>query len=903
MSLSPDQKALLRTPSQRNDLGFAVLQPKTVFSCQINDTFTTHDMVLEFIYDNVTTGSYSDVVVGMTMYIGTTAGAYDLGVCRVRKAATSTILYVGETSEIDFDDNLYVTVVREHSLWARHLVTESSSVVYMDGDVEYSDQHTNFDPVPILGGDVVVDVESYPVTITFPKVVDSWVFGDTIASYSFAADEGTVLNGTSTNPSLRIDSYPTNGYIEVALTITTTSGGKSFTGYRYVYVFDTTHRPITDFELETCRVDKGVGGWTLEVTLNDSDDIALTHHRGLAILFTKDYFGGTAGVVGLDVDRENILMSAWIYQHTDTNDIEFAPRKLEVHGAHQWLQKISCFPTGIRLDATASWTDIPALTVSKGLWHLLHWRTTATAVMDIYLNDGDLYTKECSTAAQNIWAQIADIAMSQIVAEPRCSHNKGLYVGRPYNLLSASDRAANSIQVMTLLTSDYVRKNKITWKAPVVGKLLLSGVVVTVQGSGSSLFSLSPGHAPAFEGDWLVLDNLLLEDQSQANSLAGLIFADKINPYEDIPLVFTGANHVFDIAPMMHANISMTQFSGVVTPSWINYSKDSEGGKLVVEIGFEGATIGEALSTNGDIPIGNGEFVTPVPSAYPSTPSYDLTIPDMPTLEFPGLGSVTVDTPCADYISNQFALSWSRTYLQGSDAGKVTAHVYFPCKIRASGSFAPTYIKLNGIWAGDAKTHYHVYGTLGGSQILTATVTNNVNGNIATFAPVSDTTVDGFDIELEEVLGLLVKSGSIDITKNYGTTISPLVAGNLYAIQATPGPFYPYGTMSASTAFNLGITGAAYPDPEGTGTVGYNFLNNGLYMDDVPPGALYTEWVSSQYLRVYFYADLTLINMRAAVYYPWGLNTGSLGYTIYNAGGYGRAIYLKQSTLFNVCAI
>jgi len=500
---------------------------------------------------------------------------------------------------------------------------------------------------------------------------------------------------------------------------------------------------------------------------------------------------------------------------------------------------------------------------------------------------------------------MVEFAEKQILARVGVDALNRLFVYIPYNLTPAADRASNSTLIMALATTDYQKSVDLQWIAPRVSQLFLSGVIVSLGGTGSPLFSLSPGHTPSLIGDREVLDNLILSSQSQSNSLAGLVYSDRNNPYPDISLDLVADNRAFDIAPNLYATIALDEYSGGILPKVIEYTHEAtEDGaaKLKVEISFEAVTT-EGLSVNGDIPIGNGEFITPGFGAFPSLPKFDISVPDIPALDFPGLGDPGVDTPCADYINNMFTLSWSRTTLDASNPNLLEAHAYFPCKIRAAGSFAPTYIKINGIWAGDAKTHYHVYGTLDGDRILTANVTHNANGNIATFSPVSDTQIDGIDIVLDESLGLEVASGFINLTVNYGTGIYTLVPGNLYALQATPGPWNPssFGGYSDSTAFQLGIIGGSYP-AEGTNIVGYNYLNDEIYHDDVPYGAIFTEWVSDLYIRVYFYASINHVNMRAADTF-YNDNIGSLGYLIYNASGYGQAIYLYQATIYNVCAI
>lgn len=899
MSLSTAQKALLRTNEQKSRLYLAIFQPKTVFACQINDTFSSNDMVTEFEWDSATTGAYTDVLAGMTAFVGSSAGAYDVGIFRIRKALGATTIYCGETSEITFEDDLYITVIDAFDPWAKPLVVDENEAFYMDVDIAYDDQHENFDPVPTIGGNVVLDIESYPVAITFPDVANSWVLGDTIASYSFTATDGVVTDGTTTNPTLTISSYPTDGYIRVALTVTSTTGGKSFTRYGYVLIYDSDHRPISDFTLDSCRGDEESGGWSAEVTLNDDSDVAMLRYRGLAIIYSKDYFDGSPDYVGLHVDRENIWVSGWIFQNTDTEDPEFSPHSFEIQGANFWLQRMPSFPVGVELNSTASWTGIPLLTVDKGLFHLLHWRTTLTAIMDVYLTNDDKYTASCESAGASIWSQLVAFAQPQIFAVPRCDYNNRLYVLVPYNLVPEADRDSVSTLVMALNSIDYVRSAEIRWSAPQTGKLFLSGVIVSQGGTGSPLFSLSPGHVPGYVGNVEVVDNLLLESQSQSNSLAGLYFANKNNPYPEIPLTLHGNNRAFDIAPLLYATITLTEFTGTILPAWIEYTHDRETGKNTVEIGFKAAT-SEAQSTNGDIPVGDGTFITPGIGAFPGLPKFNFTPPDLPLLDFPGLAGGIVTDDCADYINNMFSLSWSKSQIDAGLDSDLSAIAYFPCTIRAAGSFAQTSIKINGLWAGDSKNHYAVYGIRDGNRVIAASVTHNTNGNIASFSPTSNIVVDGFELAVEEGFGSVVtyspgtsvSSGSVFGTDDVGATIAT-IAGNPYSIECTEGP---YQQAAGDPEFNSWTFKV-----DGTGLLGYYNHSDAFFLT-LPSGHLFAEAVDEFHARSYFVAGGSSINFKVGDTIRFD-NSGSLGWLLRNATIAGRTVILGPTTLYNVCAI
>jgi len=748
MSLSAGQLSLIRTEPQISRPNLALFQPATVFACQVNDTFATSDMVVEFEFDNVTTGAYTDVLPGQIVFVGSTPGAYDIGIGRARKAFGASTAYVGEVSDIAFDDDLYITVIDAMELNPKHIVVTSSSIL-MDVDIAYSDQHENFSPVPIMGGHVVVDTESYPVTVTFPKVADSWVFDSTISAYAFTATDGSVSDGTTSSPSLTISSYPTNGYIRVALQVTAANGA-SHTGYRYVLVYDSDHRPIEDFELLSCSASRSDGGWSARLKLNDEDDIALLRPGALAILYSNDYFNNVKGNVGLYADRENIWLSGWIYQYTRDNDPEHEPGEFEIQNAAFWMSQMPGFATGVELTTSTPtlWTEIEALTVDKALFHFFRWRSTVMEVMDVYLTDDTRYTLEAISAAGSLWSQITEIANAQVLAEATCNYNGMLAVRIPYNLTPSADRAAASTKVMDLTTADYSKNTKVPYVAPQAAMVVLNGISVDVYGNGTAIFSLAPGHVPARLGGFTSSPNLLLEDQDQANILAGLKLADMRNPYPDIPITLKGHNRAFDICPTLYGTIAgLSSYTGTIIPNEIDYTFTD--GKLEVSISFSGETDESSANyVDGDIPDGEGGF-SPIPGGYNNYEIPDL--PPLPDIEFPTTIPVTVTNDCGDYSKNAFPLVWSKPFLDGSDSNKLISKAYFPCKIR-SNPYTPTYIDFSVQIVGDAATHFNVYAVSGGTRVLTANLTYSEFSLYtfrANFPVLSDTSVDGFEIELE----------------------------------------------------------------------------------------------------------------------------------------------------------
>ena len=100
----------LRSPGQSSKRFIAIQTPNVIYSARINQTFSSLDSVAELIYDGGS-GTLADVLEGMTLYIGISPGAKDKGIVRIRKVPTATVFYIAETSDVQFAENDYLTVV------------------------------------------------------------------------------------------------------------------------------------------------------------------------------------------------------------------------------------------------------------------------------------------------------------------------------------------------------------------------------------------------------------------------------------------------------------------------------------------------------------------------------------------------------------------------------------------------------------------------------------------------------------------------------------------------------------------------------------------------------------------------------------------------------------------------
>lgn len=576
-------------------------------------------------------GSLSDVRIGMTLRVGTSVGAKDLGVCRIRLAPSGTIFYIGETSEINWlaGGTIYLTIVDESRLWPRHLRIVDT-VTYMDLGVAYSDQHEKFDPTPLLGSDAVLWLSGDDVSITWPSIDESYVVdGSSIASILWEAPGASATSGLST--STPTFTYDAPGQYPVYCTLTG-SNGKPFTGVRVVYVFSPSSMPEIDFSLvRSPKATLVKGGFEFEVELFHQADQSIVPDNTQVILFTIDYFAGQEQSLGPIAGTENILVSGFVLGGESTTwDPRTGTVRFSLVGAHNILDQMHGYAVYLKLVGSASaWEEMPQLTVGRFIWHLLHWRTTATAVMDIRIPEDSRVMRGSPIPEATLWRQIVDASRQSILAIPVVDRFGRFYCEVDQQLVPEADRSSIP-EVMTITKADWGETMEIIRRPKSASRVELSGVVSSLGEEPRALFSLAPGHVPALYGDPISSDHLLLTDQSQANELAAMILANANRPYE-FSFELLENNRFLDIAPSYYLNLTVLEsdtirgieFSGRIVVREIEFAYSAPA--WTVRIRAEPETFPD-LSQNGDVPGGDEPYEVPdiAPTSIPPIPSMPM---------------------------------------------------------------------------------------------------------------------------------------------------------------------------------------------------------------------------------------------------------------------------------------
>lgn len=640
-ALTSEELELLRSDGQGTKLYLAVLNPNTVYTARLSSVPSSTDNVHTIGFTSGS-GTLGDVKPGMTLYVGTTSGAHDLGMCRIRKAPIAGTFYIGLTSEIDWQSSAYLTIVDDFDLWAKHAVIESNALK-MDVDVAYSDQHEDFNPVPVLGPHAVVWLDEATVDVEF-DASDSWVPGSTISGYAWTAPGADSSSGMSTaTPTI---TYDAPGCYRVLCTVTA-ANGKSTTGYRHVFVYDRDENPpATVFQLANCVADYDTGGWMFDLTMQAEASLSEIRDRSLVVLFAEDWYGGVKQSIGPIEGRENIVCVGRIVGQSIRWDRETGQVHFTVQGFHHWLNQIKGFPIQLQpATVAASWSQMPLMTVDRVLHHLLLWHSTVIETMDFYPSNDTRYTPDGMSMASKIWGQLVDIAFSKLLASPGVDRFGRLFVEVDPQLVPEADR--DWATVMDLTDDDWVEGidlQRVTVED--CSLIRLTTQLVNDSGGAQTLYSLAPGHTPLRYGEPEMLDRLLASSQAESNSLAGLVLGWRTNEFPDVPVNLAMNNRMFDLYPRQFASLEMettdnpreVSYDGNLIPRRIALFFDADIGYMHPELNFEGETF-EQLSTDGDIPDVDADDLTfpPLPSLPP--------LPDLPILIPGNFGEPTEGGP------------------------------------------------------------------------------------------------------------------------------------------------------------------------------------------------------------------------------------------------------------------
>ena len=912
--MDSEELSITRSPGQSSEIYLTISKPAVVFACQVNQSFDSLDGVAQLTYDNAT-GTYSNVLAGMTCRVGSSAGLDDLGRVRIRKPATSELLYINQTSEIAFADNVHLTVVVDFGLWSREPLGDN-----MDYDILFSSA-TWAAPVPILGPIAKV-LERTGATVSHTRdASQSYSPIGLDLTYQWYAPGASATSGmTTATPTI---TYNANGeYLEYCV-VTDIVGAQSV-GYRKVFVNPTAATIV--FDRFSGDVDRG--GWACSVTgysgvaKNDLSDGAL------AVVWTRDYVGDQAVQLGSLPGYENILMIGWVDGESIVWDRNNGSFDFGIFGPAEWLQKINGAPMFVQdtdEGISTSWSDIANLTVDLALFRFIHFQTTIDQVMDVFPTGDTRRIHFVNVNSDFLWEQITWIAESKIMAKPLVNRYGQMYIETPVWLLPSAERG-DVPSVIDLTSSDWLADGfeieRVT--APGAGMVELSGTS-TWDGSGDTqLFSRAPGTAPGRFGEPMApYSELVTDNQEQLNQMAGDWLAHENNEYPAVEIPLAYNLRYVDICPRQVVRASVDAGDTPRGIAWSNkrliplaveFRLIGGSGSILTELVCEAETQGRAGVTyyppqppeiNWDDSDGSISF--PPIDTSPIIPGTETWIPGI-------IDQPPITNGCGNMApANSYGISFSPREISGLE-DELSSFSYYPCKLRPSSAFyGGTRITVQILYNyyGDALGKVSAYAIdASRNRIATLNVSAPMAGDnwtrtTLTYSGVGELDVAGFEIVLQAggdiesfELGAVVGSGSIPVTSSAGVAI-PVTAGQYYALQNAGGPWFPGGDFPTRRAWTMtfGLSSGSWVDSMGAS----EFSSFPVINYSNASSAYFGERVGAYYGRAYMQA--TGDNLYARVGdILFDDNTGSLSYVLRNATPIAaRRIKIGAATIYNVC--
>lgn len=607
----------------------------------------SNDMVYEIEFDGGGAG-FGNTIRDQTVWIGSAPRTYDRGIVRLRAAAPGVAgtLEIGETSEVVWTDDDYITVLDEFGLWPRHVYLNPAGVIFMDRDIAYTDQHLYPDPVPVLLSDEIVEYDGVlggaNTVDVFQDASDSWALDGGAITYLWVAPGASATAGLATaTPTM---TYDAAGTFRVECTVSRNYGGgniSTFTGYRYVHIFDDNNPPVYSFVLDSCSGDWSSGGWSFTVTMEDNARLSEIVDRAKVILFANDNIT-SPGPIESDthgVLRANILAIGWIAGETIHYNNEKGNVEFEVQGPAHWFNLMPAFPHTLDdFDGNpTTWLQFDDLAVRSGDWSWFHWRTTASRCMDYYVPIADARQIKRWTApgSSSLWDQVSRVNESAILAHPCCDRYGRLWIQRPLSLLFNAERAGTPT-VMEILRQDW--REQLDLKRRVVDEvsILDASGVGYLDDNADPYYMLVLGHIYKRYGGIESEEKFaLFQNQAVNNVFAGLLFDYMNNEYPAVDIRTSGNYRVVDIVPHQRLTMSIAEADTergiewtdkVLVPMTVLFTHDGGESVLDVDLSCELETFG-VVGITGDPPV----ELPPVPVTPPPPPPPPIEPPPPPT--------------------------------------------------------------------------------------------------------------------------------------------------------------------------------------------------------------------------------------------------------------------------------
>jgi len=554
--LNATQLSDLRETRHHMDVFASFMQPTTLWAARVNNASAEReDQTIPF--DSGSGSDFSAIGPHQTVWIGTTAGAKDIGLARIKSISSGDggvtgTLVVGANPLIWADD-LYLTFKHDYRLWAVFPRIAPDETFYKDWDVDggitYTDQNTNLYPVTIAGPHQANFLSGGSLTFNVP-IGDSYTMapGATIVSRTVTVyPTAGVTVGAFAGGVIPV-TYTAPGQYWVKATVTD-SNGKSQDTYRAHFVHEddpnSPHYPFRDFSKLSVSGDWQRTTWEAEFSADDESSLDDIPDETTTVIWQRAYYGDNQRDVSLVDIGSNIIIAGYLVKDSRVNvnlqnggEVDFLVSTISGIMQNHFMYSVS-----ISSESTVDkWWKFrnDALSTGRALHHLYRWHSTVLHVSDFLRLSEDLSLRKATDIERGGLIEMGQLYSDASRRRVVCDKTGRLHYAIEIALSEDADRAGYDV-VAELTEADVVDPLVIS-RNPQRRVSFVFGSGFSFDGSAATpIGSTAPSKWPSPFGSREVhLERLILNTQSESNELVGQVFARENRVLTEVRAEFTG---------------------------------------------------------------------------------------------------------------------------------------------------------------------------------------------------------------------------------------------------------------------------------------------------------------------------------------------------------------------------
>ncbi len=603
LALTSAELSLLRTRPQSARYYLAVHRPPVIFQAVLSGV-PNNFPGSQVAYAGVTSGAITQVSAGMTLLVGTIAGASNLGVIRIRSSANN-VLNLAEFGSglVNWQANASLTAIEEFAPWPIHSAYQTSTSRWLVDFDLFANQLVQYGPMALLGPPMVgfmdgatmaasyVGDRSYSLTPGASIISQRWEFPDGIKVTSGLGSSLTPIHRVYTNTS------PGGRYHSLTVT---DGNGASHIGRRLTFSFGSANQPHpVSFEAITGGVRQG--GYQTRIVVHSSAGSQNFPDGAQVVIFDVASYGTAGSSVGGNYPfRNNVVLAGYI----DNDTTRFDPWTGEVSFSINTINKVlsktdayDLFLQGASGGGTAAsdWDMAASLSLDRAAIALTKYRSTIANITDVnfasglFMNEGNGLQFQ-SLPRASLWNQLTqnygDKGMLGLVAADLQSSI--------YCMSDAQVDGGSANLPITLNVTKQDRRDAVTFERD--NKDIVSEQSLYAVNGVSPIGAISPG-APTgyFGGRKEVTRGLAACSQDILITWTGNVRARENNTYKRIVVPLAG-NMRIDSVPQSRVQMSLSATENVrgiafnnenLLINETNIRYDSKNGAALTEIVLE----------------------------------------------------------------------------------------------------------------------------------------------------------------------------------------------------------------------------------------------------------------------------------------------------------------------------